>query len=68
MPEPYSPLSFAIMGESHGVGTGAAGFGEAAAGLVAGGVAPAGAAAAGLGGVEVSAGGEGLTGVIFVSD
>ncbi|HEY3618077.1 MAG TPA: hypothetical protein VGK96_14800 [Candidatus Sulfotelmatobacter sp.] len=57
------------MGESHGVGNGAAGFGGAAAGLAAAGAA--GAAAAGFGGVaglEVSAGGEGLLGGVFVSD
>jgi len=67
------------MGESHGAGTGAAGFAGAPAGLAAGvagaaaagftgvaGVAAEGAAA--LGGVEVSAGGEGLAGVVFVSD
>ena len=45
MPEPYPALSFAIMGESHGVGVGAAGF-AGPAGLAAGGVA--GAVAAGF--------------------
>jgi hypothetical protein len=65
MPEPYALRNFAIMGEAQGVGTGAAGFGGAAAGLAAG---AAGAAAAGFGGVEVSEGGEGLVGVVFVSD
>jgi len=54
------------MGESQGVGTGAAGFGGAPAGLTAAGVA--GGVAAGFGGVEVSEAGEGLAGVVFVSD
>src|SRR5208283_2087454 len=36
MPDPYSRLSLAIMGEFQGVGTGAAGFGGATAGLAAG--------------------------------
>jgi len=66
MPEPYVLLNFAIMGESQGVGTGAAGFGGAPAGLTAAGVA--GGVAAGFGGVEVSEAGEGLAGVVFVSD
>lgn len=59
MPDPYSRLSLAIMGESQGVGTGAAGFGGATAGLAAG------AAAAGFGRV---AGAVGLSGADFVSD
>ena len=54
MPEPYSLLSFATMGESHGVGSGAAGLGGAAAGLAAPG-AP-GAAAVGFGGVAGTSG------------
>ena len=65
MPDPHLPLSFATIGESHGVGTGAAGFGGAAAGFAAG---AAGEAAAGFGGdvgVEVADGGEGFVGSGF---
>ncbi len=64
MPDPYLLFSFATMGESHGPGTGTAGFAGGAAGF--GGAA--GAAAAGLGGVEVPPVGEGGVGVAFVSD
>jgi len=72
MPDPYSRLYFATRGESHGVGTGPAGFDGAgwpaagAAGLAAGVAGEAGlagvAGAAGFGGVEVS------LGVVVVSD
>jgi len=68
----------ATRGESHGVGTGPAGFGGAgwpaagAVGLTAGVAGEAGfaglAGAAAFGGVEVSKGGEGLLGVVVVSD
>ena len=82
MPDPYPRLSFAIMGESHGVGTGPVGFGGAgcpaaagAVGLAAGVAGPPGlagvAGAAALGGVvgvDVSEGGFGLVGVVLVSD
>src|ERR1035437_7903265 len=61
MPEPYLLLSFATMGESHGVGTGAAGFGGAAAGLAAAEVA--GAAAAGFAGVTGVGGAGGAAGL-----
>lgn len=53
MPDPYDRFNFATMGESHGVGTGAAGFGGAAAGLTAG---AAGAAAAGCAGAAGTTG------------
>ena len=62
MPEPYPPLSFLIIGESQGVGTGAAGFAGAAGGL--GAAEAAGAAAAGF--AVVAAGG--CSGADFVSD
>jgi len=59
------------MGESHGVGTGPAGFGGAgcpgAAGVLATAGAP-GAAAAGFVGVDASDGGDGFVGVVLVSD
>src|SRR5271165_3430732 len=52
MPDPYSRLSLATMGESQAVGVGTAGFGGVAAGLAAAGV----------------AGAAGLAGAGFVSD
>jgi len=55
-------LSVAIMGESHAVGTGAAGFGGAAAGLVVAGAA----GAAGFG--DVATGAAGWSEAGFVSD
>src|SRR5271154_3614523 len=54
MPEPYIPLNFAIMGESQGVGVGAAGF-AGAAGLA--GAAVTGAAGAGATGFGAPSGG-----------
>ena len=78
MPVPYSRLYLATRGESHGVGTGPAGLGGAgwpaagAEGLAAGVAGVAGLAgvpgAAAFCGVEVSKGGEGLLGVVVVSD
>ena len=72
MPEPYCRLYFATSGESHGVGTGPAGFGgagcPAAAGAAGFGAGVVGFGAAAFGGPSVSAGGEGLLGVVFVSD
>lgn len=79
MPDPYALFNLATIGESQGVGTGPAGFGgagcPAAAGFAPAGVAAAGGLAAagaagfgGVAGVAASEGGEGLVGVVFVSD
>src|ERR1700733_4061354 len=65
MPDPYIPLSFAIIGESQGTGAGAAGF-AGAVGLAAG-VDPA-AAAAGFGGIGGAGGGGGFGAEVLVSD